>query len=69
VISWWKKWAITYPKLSVLARSLFGIPVSSCTSERIFSPTGRILEEWRQNLSDDTVDDLLFIRNFKKIAL
>jgi hypothetical protein len=66
---WWKNWAITYPKLSVLAKSLLGIPASSCTSERIFSATGRILEERRQNLNDDTVDDILFIRNFRKIVL
>jgi hypothetical protein len=69
VLTWWKKWAITYPKLSILAKSLFGIPASSCTSERIFSSTGRILEERRQNLSDDIVDDILFIRNFKKIVI
>jgi hypothetical protein len=69
VISWWKKWSINYPKLSMLARSLFGIPASSCSSERIFSAAGRILEERRQNLNDDTVDDILFIRNFKKLVL
>ena len=69
VLSWWKKWSINYPKLSILARSLFGIPDSSCSSERIFSATGRILEERRQNLNDGTIDDILFIRNFKKIML
>jgi hypothetical protein len=37
VLTWWKKWAITYPKLSLLAMSLFSIPASSRTSERIFT--------------------------------
>ena len=69
VLSWWKKWSINYPKLSILAISLFGVPASSCSSERIFSATGRILEERRQNLNDETVDDILYIRNFKKIVL
>ena len=69
VLQWWKKWSISYPKLSVLARSLLGILASSFTSERKFSATGRILEERRQNLNDDIVDDILFIRNFKKILL
>ncbi|CAF1663228.1 unnamed protein product [Rotaria magnacalcarata] len=64
-LQWWKKWSINYPTLSVLARSLLGIPASSCTSARIFSATGRIFEERRQNLGDDIVDDILFIRNFK----
>ncbi|CAF1227945.1 unnamed protein product [Rotaria magnacalcarata] len=69
VLQWWKKWSINYPTLDVLAGSLLGIPASSCTSQRIFSVTGRILEERRQNLGDDIVDEILFIRNFKKILL
>ncbi|CAF3086008.1 unnamed protein product [Rotaria socialis] len=67
VLQWWKKWSINYPTLSVLVGSLLGIPASSCTSERIFSITGRILEKRCQNIGDDIVDDILFIRNFKKI--
>ncbi|CAF1650332.1 unnamed protein product [Rotaria magnacalcarata] len=66
VLQWWKKWSINYPTLDVLAGSLLGIPASSCTSQRIFSATGRMLEERRQNLGDDIVDDILFIRNFQK---
>ncbi|CAF5154430.1 unnamed protein product, partial [Rotaria magnacalcarata] len=64
VLQWWKKWSINYPTLDVLPGSLLGIPASSCASQRIFSATGRILEERRQNLGDDIVDDILFIRNF-----
>ncbi|CAF5024578.1 unnamed protein product, partial [Rotaria magnacalcarata] len=69
VLQRWKKWSINYPTLDVLAGSLLGIPASSCTSERIYSATGRILEERRQNLGDDIVDDISFVRNFKKILL
>ncbi|CAF1933011.1 unnamed protein product [Rotaria magnacalcarata] len=69
VLKEWKKWSINYPTLDVLAGSLLDIPASSCTSQRIFSAAGRILEERRQNLGDDIVDDILFIRNFKKILL
>ncbi|CAF2093090.1 unnamed protein product [Rotaria magnacalcarata] len=64
VLQWRKKWSINYPTLDALAGSLLGIPVSSCTSQRIFSATGRILEERRQNSGDDIVVDILFIRNF-----
>ncbi|CAF3054504.1 unnamed protein product [Rotaria socialis] len=69
VSQWWKKWSMNYPTLSVLARSLLDISASSCTSERIFSATGRISEERRQNLGDDIVDKILFIINFKKSLL
>ncbi|CAF1034992.1 unnamed protein product [Rotaria magnacalcarata] len=65
VLQWSKKWSINYPTLDVLAGSLSSIPASSCTSQRIFSATGRILEERRQNLGDD----ILLIRNFKMILL
>ena len=69
LLLWWKKWSINYPKLCILATSLHGIPASSCFSERIFSAAGRVLEERRQNLNDDVVDDILFIRNFKNSVL
>ncbi|CAF2234774.1 unnamed protein product, partial [Rotaria magnacalcarata] len=69
VLQWWKKWSLNCPTLDVLAGSLLRIPVNSCASQRIFSATEGILEERRQNLGDDIVDDILFIRNFKKILL
>ncbi|CAF2195628.1 unnamed protein product [Rotaria magnacalcarata] len=69
VLQWRKKWSINYPTLDVLAGSLLSIPAGLCTRQRIFSGIGRILEERRQNLGDDIVDDILFIRNFKKILL
>jgi hypothetical protein len=67
LVKWWKKWTVNYPCLSLLALSLLGIPASSATSERIFSATGRILEERRQNLNEDVVNDMLFLRNFKNM--
>lgn len=69
VLAWWQKWSLNYPQLSLLARSLLSIPASSATSERIFSASGRILEERRQNLNENIVNDLLFLRNFTKNVL
>jgi len=37
VLEWWSKWSLAYPKLSLLAKWLLGIPASSAISERIFS--------------------------------
>ncbi|CAF4359206.1 unnamed protein product, partial [Rotaria magnacalcarata] len=53
VLEWWDKWSLNYPKLSTLVKWLLGIPAGSGTSERIFSASGRVLEERRQNLSGD----------------
>ena len=67
VLEWWSKCSLNYPQLSLLARCLLGIPASSATSERVFSASGRILEERRQNLSGDIVNDILFLRNFRNM--
>ncbi|CAF1243149.1 unnamed protein product [Rotaria sp. Silwood1] len=67
VLQWWNKWSLNYPQLSVLAKWLLGIPASSATSEPIFSASGRVLEERRQNLGSDIVNDILFLRNFRNM--
>ncbi|CAF0936785.1 unnamed protein product [Didymodactylos carnosus] len=46
--------------------SLLAIPASSAKAERIFSETGRILEARRQLLSPESVDSLVFLRNFNE---
>ncbi|CAF1059300.1 unnamed protein product, partial [Didymodactylos carnosus] len=58
LLGWWKKHSLIYPQLSILAQTLFGVPSSSATAERVFSSSGRILEKRRQSLNGDTVDDL-----------
>ena len=65
VLSWWRKHACIYPQLSRLAPALLSIPASSATSERIFSETGRILEARRQLLNPESLDSLVFLRNFR----
>ncbi len=34
---------------------------------KVYSAIGKLLRERRENLNDDIVDDMLLIRNFKKI--
>ena len=68
VLEWWNKWSLAYPKISLLAKWLLGIPASSATSERVFSASGRVLEERRQNLNGDIVNDILFLRNFRNMC-
>ena len=47
VLSWWRDHKLTYPVLSILARDIFTVPVSTISSESAFSTTGRIVEEQR----------------------
>ncbi len=65
ILSWWKKHSCIYPQLSRLALPLLSIPASLTTSERVFSETGRILEARRQQLSPESLDSLVFLRNFR----
>jgi hypothetical protein len=48
IISWWHEHKLSYPVLSILARDVLSIPVSTVSLESVFSTTGRILEECRR---------------------
>ena len=65
VLSWWMKHSTIFPQLSRLALPLLSIPASSTTSERVFSETGRVLEARRQQLNPESLDSLVFLRNFR----
>jgi hypothetical protein len=67
LLEWWSKHSLIFPQLSLLAKSLIGVPASSTTSEHVFSLSGRVLERRRQPLSPDIVDDILVIRNFRNM--
>ena len=41
------------------------LPATETSSERVFSPAGRTVEERRTQLSADAVDDLLFVHGLK----
>ena len=66
VVKWWSKQE-DLPKLAELSRFIFSIPASEATSERLFSTSGRIVEERRQRLDPENVDSILFIKDVKKL--
>jgi hypothetical protein len=47
IINWWHENKRTYPVLSILAKDVLSVPVSTISSESAFSLTGRIIEERR----------------------
>lgn len=65
IVNWWIHYGTPYPSLRKLALSLFAIPASSATSERIFSTAGITLSDRRQALSPDSVDSLLLLHSMK----
>ncbi|ROK32555.1 Zinc finger BED domain-containing protein DAYSLEEPER [Anabarilius grahami] len=63
VLLWWKQHETLLPQLSRLARTVFSVPASSSSSERVFSAAGRVIEERRTTLKPSTVDAILFLHD------
>jgi hypothetical protein len=65
LMQWWHEHKLTYPVLSVLAKDIFTVPVSTISSESTFSMTGRIIEERRRRLNPETVEALTCIKDWE----
>ena len=64
----WREQEQNFPRLARLAKYILAIPVSSATSERIFSAGGQIVSHRRCNLGEEKVEDMLKIRlNISKV--
>lgn len=62
VLKWWKEHETKLPLLASLARSYFSIPVTSASSERMFSVGGNIVTDKRHNINPETLQMLLFVK-------
>ena len=47
IIIWWHEHKLTYLILSILAKDVMSVPVSTVSLESCFSLTGRVIEERR----------------------
>ena len=52
--------------LSILARDVLTVPVSTVSSESAFSLSGRILEERRTSLTSEMVEILLTVKDWEQ---
>ncbi|CAF1281874.1 unnamed protein product [Rotaria magnacalcarata] len=64
-LHFWKLYQQKFPCLSLLARRLFSIPVTSAAVERSFSAAGIAVTEHHSSLDPQTLNDILFVRPFK----
>ncbi|KAI7945142.1 hypothetical protein MJO28_010837 [Puccinia striiformis f. sp. tritici] len=66
ITGWWKANATRYPSLSELARILLMVPMTSVASESAFSTGGRVLDDHRMRLNNNTVEALLCTQDWIK---
>jgi hypothetical protein len=65
LLSWWHEHKLTYPVLSILAKDIMNVPVSTTSSESCFSLSGRIIEERRRRLGSETIEMLVCMKDWE----
>lgn len=63
ILHWWYEKRKTYPVLSILARDVLSVPVSTVSSESAFSMCRRIINDRRQSLTPDMVKSLMTVKD------
>ncbi|CAL5342091.1 hypothetical protein CsSME_00026599 [Camellia sinensis var. sinensis] len=59
ILNWWKVHMPRYPILSMIARDVLGIPLSTLGPEMAFSTRGRVLDHHRSSLNPDIREALI----------
>ncbi|GKA80597.1 zinc finger BED domain-containing protein RICESLEEPER 2-like protein [Tanacetum coccineum] len=59
ILNWWKVNTPRFPILSLLARDVMAIPISTVASESVFSTSGRVLDAFRSSLTPPVVESLI----------
>lgn len=59
ILNWWKVHTPRYPILSMMARDVLAIPVSTLGPEVAFSNSGRVLDQYHSSLTPDTREALI----------
>lgn len=68
ILSWWKTHQDVYPVLSLLARDVLAIQVSTVASESAFSAGGRVIDPFRSRLDPHVVEALICTKDWVAAA-
>ncbi|WVZ77496.1 hypothetical protein U9M48_025355 [Paspalum notatum var. saurae] len=66
ILDWWRDRKITYPVLSILAKDILSVPVSTVSSESAFSLVSRVIEERRRRLAPSMVEMLSLVKDWEE---
>lgn len=47
-------------------QKMLNIKASSCDVERLFSSSVQVVNRLRTSLNDDTIDNIMFLKNYRK---
>jgi hypothetical protein len=65
ILSWWSDHTRVYPVLSILAKDVMTVHVSTISSESTFSLVGRVIEERRRSLTSDMVEMISCLKDWE----
>jgi hypothetical protein len=58
-LDWWRNKSTKYKILSKMAADILAIPISTVASESTFSAGGRVIDEYRSKLNEESVESLI----------
>ncbi|XP_028804297.1 zinc finger BED domain-containing protein RICESLEEPER 2-like [Neltuma alba] len=58
-LEWWKNNSMKYKILSKMAADILAIPISTVASESTFSAGGRVIDEYRSKLNEESIEVLI----------
>lgn len=68
-LSWWAGRQGLFPQLAAVAKKYLCVPATSVASERVFSASSMVLTKFRSSLTDEHVDELVFLMKNKDYVL
>jgi hypothetical protein len=68
ILSWWRDHRRAYPVLSILAKDVMSVLVSTISSKSTFSLVGRVIEERRRSLRSDMVEMISCLKDWELAA-
>ncbi|KAE8676969.1 hypothetical protein F3Y22_tig00111566pilonHSYRG00241 [Hibiscus syriacus] len=68
LLDWWENKSQTYPIISIMARDILAIPVTTVASESAFSTGSRVLDSFRSSLTPQIVECLICVQNWLRAS-